>query len=185
MAETPISISVRLPSERVAILDIEGDVSSFAECRRAALALMDAEDLLDDRHRRSGRVDAGAGLLNFTEMDVHEQFSAETDGDTTVRASVCWSRCSCGSSVAINNSAGLSARDPPRRSLPSDLRAHEAQRGDPRPRRRSSRIGRDAMSREEGQWADRCGRCFGYPVDRLGNRERRPPSTAKVSRPMP
>ena len=57
MAETPISISVRLPSERVAILDIEGDVSSFAEN-----ALMDA-------YTTATAGGASTLLLNFTEME--------------------------------------------------------------------------------------------------------------------
>lgn len=57
MAEVPISIDVRTPSDGVAILDIAGDVSSFAENR-----LMDAY---------TAATSAGAStlLLNFSDMD--------------------------------------------------------------------------------------------------------------------
>ena len=57
MAEKPISIDVRTPSEEVAILDIQGDVSSFAEN-----ALMDA-------YTTATAGGASRLLLNFTGMD--------------------------------------------------------------------------------------------------------------------
>lgn len=57
MAEQPISITVRSPSDGVAILDIAGDVSSFAEN-----GLMDA-------YTTATGGGAEMLLLNFTDMD--------------------------------------------------------------------------------------------------------------------
>lgn len=56
MADLPISISVRTPKEAVAILDIAGDVSSFAEN-----GLMDA-------YTTATSGGASTLLLNFTDM---------------------------------------------------------------------------------------------------------------------
>jgi anti-sigma B factor antagonist len=57
MAEQPISITVRTPRDGVAILDIAGDVSSFAEN-----GLMDA-------YTTATGDGASTLLLNFTDMD--------------------------------------------------------------------------------------------------------------------
>ncbi|MGI9606103.1 MAG: STAS domain-containing protein [Acidimicrobiales bacterium] len=57
MPEEPISIGVRTPSDGVAILDIAGDVSSFAENR-----LMDA-------YTTATSGGASTLLLNFSDMD--------------------------------------------------------------------------------------------------------------------
>lgn len=56
MAEEPINIGVRTPSDGVAILDISGDVSSFAEN-----GLMDA-------YTTATGGGASTLLLNFTDM---------------------------------------------------------------------------------------------------------------------
>jgi anti-sigma B factor antagonist len=57
MPEVPISINVRTPSDGVAILDIAGDVSSFAENR-----LMDA-------YTTATGEGASTLLLNFSDME--------------------------------------------------------------------------------------------------------------------
>ena len=57
MAEQPITISVRTPSDGVAILDIAGDVSSFAE------------DALMDAYTTATGGGASTLLLNFGAMD--------------------------------------------------------------------------------------------------------------------
>ena len=57
MAEQPISVSVRTPTEGVAILDIAGDVSSFAE------------DALMDAYTTATGGGASTLLLNFGAMD--------------------------------------------------------------------------------------------------------------------
>jgi anti-sigma B factor antagonist len=57
MPEVPISINVRTPADGVAILDIAGDVSSFAENR-----LMDA-------YTTATGEGASTLLLNFSDME--------------------------------------------------------------------------------------------------------------------
>lgn len=57
MADQPISIAVRAPSDGIAILDIAGDISSFAENE-----LMDA-------YTTATNGGASTLLLNFADMD--------------------------------------------------------------------------------------------------------------------
>ena len=153
MPEASISMDVRQPADGAAVIDIDGQITGFAE------------NVLMDAYTQATKQGAKSVLLNFANLDYMNSSGIGLLVTLLVRTQ------------AQRAAAG---RVRPQRPLPRDLPAHPARRGDHDPRRRGRAHSRERIMSTHGLERRPLGEGRRPPPRRKACPLRRSTSTSRV-----